>query len=61
MYHSSLRCVDLQDNKIDLIDQIEYLYTINYLEWVDISQNPITTVKEKYRIISENLGNKMQG
>lgn len=31
MYHSNLRCVDLEDNKLDLIDQIEYLYTINNL------------------------------
>ena len=60
MYHTTLRCVDLHDNEIKLMEQVEYIYTICNLEWVDVSANPITLEREKFRIIRENLGNKME-
>lgn len=60
MYHSSLRCVDLQANQLSSLDQVEYLYTLRQLEWVNLSANPISHSKQQFRIIKENLGEKLE-
>jgi Leucine-rich repeat (LRR) protein len=40
-YHQTLRSLDLEGNALAEIEQIEYLETVENLEYVNLEHNPV--------------------
>jgi hypothetical protein len=60
MFHPSIKCVDLERNRIENAEEIEYLATVDKLEWVNLNYNPVMRIKETRRIIQEKLGKMLE-
>lgn len=45
MFHPSIKCIDLERNRIENAEEIEYLATIDKLEWVNLNHNPVMRIK----------------
>ena len=49
MFHPTIRCIDLEKNKIESIEEVEYLTTMDKLEYINLNSNPLMMVKERKR------------
>lgn len=51
MFHQTIQCVDLERNQIDSMEEINHLESIDKLEYLSLSFNPIMVLKENRRLI----------
>lgn len=58
MFHPRLRCLDLEGNMVRDIQELEYLSTIELLEWVELEGNPVMEGQGRQQV-ADKIGAKL--